>query len=261
VDDIFGPPVLRRVPAMPVQVISYANFMTVALEPMEDGLAFRQRLEGGEHKDVNAARVREAFLSITSPDEALRFLRASGRFRFLRDKSDSIEAVLTWREFRQWQELVRIVLVDNFLHLGEFESPDRTPFIWGSPERGKYELLLEELRQLTLSVHKPTFDWLQGIATSLQIASDEQPKDPQHRPAMIAEVKVDTSLDAILASIYIDTQSGVEFELCSLADCSNVYEVTSKHRRDYCSQACAHKASVRRRRAELKQAKSKKERK
>ena len=243
---------------MPVQVISYANYMAVALEPMEDGLAFRQKLEGGEHKDVNATWLREAFLSVTTPEDALRFLKASGRFRYLRDRSDSIESVLTWREFQQWQELVRIVLVDNFLFLGEFESPVRDAFVWGPPEQGS-KPLRAELYKLALNVHKPTFDWLLGRATSLQIVSDEAPKDPQHRLAMIAEVMVDTSLDAILASIYIDTQSGIEFELCSLPDCSNVYEVTSKHQRDYYSQACAHKASVRRRRAEQKKSKNKKE--
>jgi hypothetical protein len=88
----------------------------------------------------------------------------------------------------------------------------------------------------------------------LQIESDEELKDPQHRLAMVAEVIVDTAVDAILAGIYIDTQSGIEYELCALSDCSNVYEVMSHHQRVYCSQPCAHKASVRRKRAEEKKA-------
>jgi hypothetical protein len=180
------------------------------------------------------------------------FLKASGRFRFLRDKSDSVDSILTWEEFQLWQELIRLVLVDNFLHLGEFDSPERDPFIWGPAEKGRYELLPEEMRRLVLNVHEPTFYWLQGRATSLQIVSEVEPKDTQHRPAMIAEVMVDTSLDAILASIYIDTQSGIDYELCALPDCSNAYEVKSNHARAYCSQACAHKASVRRRRAQAR---------
>jgi hypothetical protein len=256
VDDIFGPPTLRRVPSMPAQVHCYFNAMTVALEPAKDGWIFRQSLRAatGEHRDVNAVRLREAFLSVKAPEEALRFLNSSGRFRFLRDKSDAVDAVLTWNEFQLWQRLIRIILVDNFLHLGDFESPIRDSFIWGPAENGKYALLPDELRRLALDVQEPTFYWLQGRATALQIVNDEELNDPQHRPAMIAEVMVDTSVDAMLASIYIDTQSGIEYELCSLSDCPNVYEVKSGHQRAYCSQACAHKASVRRRRAEEKEA-------
>lgn len=257
-EDIFGSPTIRRVPSMPVQVLCFSNSMTVALEPTDDGWIFRQSLRSapGEHRDMNAVWLREAFLSVSSPQEAARFLNTSGRFRFLRDKSDAVDSALTWSEFQLWQRLIRIVLVDNFLHLGSFESPIRDSFIWGPPERGKYELLQEELRRLVLDVHEPTFDWLQGRATSLQIGSDEEPNDPQHRQAMVAQLMVDTSLDAILAGIYIDTQSGIHYELCALPDCSNVYEVKSNHQRAYCSQACAHKASVRRKRAEQREAKN-----
>jgi len=256
VDDIFGPPTLRRIPSMPAQVHCYFNHMAVALEPTKDGWILRQSLRAatGTHKDVNAVWLREAFLSVKTPEEALRFLNASGRFRFLRDKSDAVDSVLTWNEFQAWQRLIRIILVDNFLHLGSFESPIRDSFIWGPAESGKYELLPDELRQISQNVHEPTFYWLQGRATSLQIESDEELKDPQHRLAMVAEVIVDTAVDAILAGIYIDTQSGIEYELCALSDCSNVYEVMSHHQRVYCSQPCAHKASVRRKRAEEKKA-------
>jgi len=254
VDDIFGPPIVRRVPSMPVQVLNYANHMTVALETTKDGLVFRQSLRDGTDadKDVNAVMLREAFLSVKIPEEALRFLNASGRFRFLRDKSDAVKSVLTWNEFQLWQRLLRVIFVDNFLHLGDFESPSRDSFVWGPDENGKYELLPDELRQLALNVQEPTFYWLQGRATSLQIQSDEEQSDPQHRLAMVAEVMVNTSVDAMLASIYIDTQSGIQYELCSFKDCSKVYEVRSNHQRAYCSQACAHKASVYRRREDEK---------
>ena len=181
-------------------------------------------------------------------------MNASGRFRFLRDKSDAIDSVLTWREFQLWQQFIRIILVDNFVHLGSFESPIRDSFIWGAAERGKYELLADELHQMALKVHEPTFYWLQAELPNYRIVSDEVQNDPQHRLAMVAEVMVDTAVDAILAGIYIDTQSGIEYELCALSDCSKVYEVRSNHQRVYCSQPCAHKASVRRLRAELKAA-------
>jgi hypothetical protein len=256
VDDIFGPPTIRRVPSMPVHVRCCSNHMTVALERTREGWIFRQGLKTATdaHKDVNARLLREAFLSVNTPEEALRFLDASGRFRFLRDKGDTVESVLTWTEFQLWQRLIRIVLVDNFLHLGSFRSPMGVFFLWGPTESGSFESLPDELRQIVLDVHEPTFSWLRGIATALQIVSDEEQKDPQHRPAMVAETIVNTSLDGMLAGIYIETQSGIEYELCALPDCSNVYEVQSKHQRAYCSQACAHKASVRRRRAEVEKA-------
>lgn len=250
-DDIFGPPTIRRIPSMPVQVTSYAHHMTVALEPSGLEWVFRQSLRdaSGSDKPMNAFRLREAFLSIKTPEQALRFLSASGRFRFLRDKSDSVDSVLTWSEIQLWQKVVRIVLVENYLHLGMFDSPVPTPFIWGAPESERTELLPDVLRRLVWNVHQPTFDWLQGRARSLELVCVEEPKDPQHRPAMLADVSVNTSLDAILASVYIDTLSGIEYELCSLPDCPNVYQVKSNHERTYCSQACAHKASVRRLRA------------
>jgi hypothetical protein len=53
---------------------------------------------------------------------------------------------------------------------------------------------------------------------------------------------------------------GVRYELCALQDCNRVYEVQSSHKRQYCSQACAHKASIRKRRARMQKPPSRRQR-
>jgi hypothetical protein len=57
------------------------------------------------------------------------------------------------------------------------------------------------------------------------------------------------TLQAIVASTQIDHLRGAKFRFCMKPDCRQEYEVTSAHMRLYCSQACAHHASVRRNRA------------
>ena len=83
-----------------------------------------------------------------------------------------------------------------------------------------------------------------------------RPPGPLGEDKPLALIKVETTLEAILATIYLDRLSGLDYALCNLTDCRKIYAVTSNHARMYCSQACAHKASVRKRRALAAQAKA-----
>jgi hypothetical protein len=259
---------------MDFEILCYPTTMLCTLEWHGKELIFRQRIplpsekkkipaepeDYESRKEMDAGALAEAFLKVKTPEQALSFLSASGRFRYLRDKSDGLESVITWREFQVWQRLVEVILVENHLHLGDFESPTGEPFIWGpgDDDRGGISRMLpEEMKSLVLNVPESTFEWLCGHPHKVMYQSKPDEKDPQNRPQMSCGVITDTAIDAILASVFVDTQSGTHFELCAFPDCSNVYEVTSNHAREYCSQPCAHKASVRRKRAEAKAAKLK----
>lgn len=129
-------------------------------------------------------------------------------------------------------------------------------FVSGPGEDGRggpARMLPDEMKPLIRNVAQPTFWWLLGCPYEVMFSSESNPKDPSKRAKVSNGVITDTAIDTILASIFVDTVlCGIPFELCSFPDCRNAYEVTSNHRRDYCSHACAHKASMRRKRAKAK---------
>jgi hypothetical protein len=60
---------------------------------------------------------------------------------------------------------------------------------------------------------------------------------------------------AMLLSIFLDRLKGARFLLCARHDCGRLFQVTSAHRRKFCSQYCGHFESLRRlreRNSELK---------
>jgi hypothetical protein len=59
-------------------------------------------------------------------------------------------------------------------------------------------------------------------------------------------------VSAIIATIYVDHLRGATFSFCTRPDCRKAFEFTSKHKRKYCSQYCAHLESLRRMRARQK---------
>ena len=204
-------------------------------------------------------RTQKAFLQIETPEQALIFLNKSGRFRYIRDKSDGLESAISWQEFQLWQDLVKIILLENHLHLGDFECPTSGMFVWGpgtDEQGGVGRMLPEEMKPLILDVAKPTFEWLRGVPFEVMYSTLPDPKDPSKRPRLSAGVVTDTAIDAILASAFVDTLNA-PFKLCAWPDCPNVFEVTSDHAREYCGHACAHKAGMQRRRDEAKKLRNK----
>lgn len=252
---IRGKPTIRQLPSMGVEILCLAAYCAVShvKRDGDDHFLFSLANATGKRETIDAFRYRDAFLAVETPAEAFELLSRGGRFRETRNDPNAIESVLAWTEFRLWQEVVRIVLTQNFLHLGDFESPDAWPFVWGDGKDGvPITPLSGEIKQLVRNVSETTFKWLQGLTDSWQVIAEPDPEDSQRRFKMHTEVSAATILEAMLAGIYVDTLSGVQYELCALPGCNRVYEVQSKHERAYCSQACAHKASVRRRRAQAK---------
>jgi hypothetical protein len=69
----------------------------------------------------------------------------------------------------------------------------------------------------------------------------------------IGEIQVNTPMEAILMTLRIDKIKDIRYEICVRPDCGEIYEITTKHRRLYCSQYCAHLENVRKlRRVKIK---------
>ena len=254
----------KILPAMSIE-ITYKTFPEeVGYTRLEQDILFQfLGLYGKERtqQQFDPFDLREAFLGIKTPGEAVDFLSSSGHFRggydviipdaywsdrwsFLIAPPDSHWNRILWSEFQGWQEVLRLLLAGG----------GRIPWLDGvGNESGRYDLA-ENLIELVHGLDKVERDWLEGVPTGIIIRADGKRKDSHGRNEVYAEIHVCTTLEAILATAYIDSLNGVKYALCALPDCDRVFEVTSKHEREYCSQPCAHKASMRRRRAAAKAA-------
>ncbi len=237
-------------PAMPVRVVYEPRSVKTSLQKQAEEIHFRFEYEGRlSDSEIDAASLRETFLGIKTPAEALDLLTLAGPFRFSPDDGGFWEAI-TWSDFQRWQEIVRRVMTGGPLQTEEcfIEGQGRS----AGPLGERYQVpeqLRPALTDLTIREQK----WLGGFPDQIRIRADE-PVNGNTRRKLRAEVIVYSILEAILAATDIDGLKGINYQLCALPDCSQVYEVSSNHERQYCSQACAHKASVRRRRAEEKAA-------
>lgn len=236
----------------------------------------------------DAYNLRELFESIDSPQQAFCFLNSAGNFRARRVTRE--EDVLTWSEFRRWQSLIRRIRLrepsEGFPRLSGHTRECRDLFL-----RAEFlSKDSEEMKRQIWNASDETFYWLMGIPTGLSVQRDmylsyEETKaifsapgadkrgskawyDAQARLArerakraagnaegkqkLFAQVLVGTALDAILATIYLDSLRGIESQACALAGCEQVFEVNSKHGKRYCSNYHAHLASVRRNRPKTK---------
>ncbi len=244
---------VRMLPAMPISLVYMHVRVITSLQKQGEEVLLRFELDGrpsGREPEIDAASLQEAFLDIRTPVEALDLLTRAGPFRSATDDYRFREA-MTWSDFQRWQEIVRLVVTGGPLQTERCFLEEQDHSLSPAGERYRVsERLRPALTDLSTEEHK----WLRGFPEQILIRADE-PAKGKSRKRVCAEVFVHSILEAILATAYIDGLRGINYQLCALPDCSQVYEVSSKHERQYCSQACAHKASVRRRRAELKAAK------
>jgi hypothetical protein len=63
---------------------------------------------------------------------------------------------------------------------------------------------------------------------------------------LLGEAEALNTFDAILSSIFIDRLKKLRFKVCERPDCAAIYELTSRHKRKFCSYGCAHLMVVRR---------------
>jgi hypothetical protein len=191
---------------------------------------------------LDAYALRTGFLSAETESDALTFFMESGGFRFC-----TIHAPdhLLWSDFKLWQVAVRAIM-----------SGGPSPEVWD--DKYGFEVFWIDHETLDETIRTVPECMLDGerLACStprlFEVGPCEDSVIGGQKRTLRARITVFSPLEAILAATYLDCLNGIEYRLCSLNDCSNMYELNSKHERQYCSQACAHKASVRRRRAAAK---------
>jgi hypothetical protein len=233
---------VRLLPAMPIEVIYNAEDKAVSCEKHGDDIVytFRYSKEPRDFAEskVNAYELRATFLDIKTPGEAFEFLNLTGCFRGPVNQRSREQ--LTWQDFQNWQEIIRLHLRHGLLPVKEMSRSQTSVFIsYDVPDR---------LRSALSDLSQEERSWLHAFPNQLVIRSARAAKDGKRR-VLYAEIMVSTTLQAILATVYVDHLRGINYRLCARSDCSAIYEVSSKHERQYCTQACAHTASVRRRRA------------
>lgn len=251
---------MRALPALPLTIEYERNYAVVSAVRVNGDFVFQFRHPTmGEFREfpnkvgrrpIDPFTLRDQFLAVRTPDEALEVLDHGGYFRRLYDtdgEPSQRSKELTWTDLRAWQGLLRFLSTN---------APMRDLPLERSEWSGAYQDLIEEEFPLPLAeIAKQLADyeacWAFGRPENLTIWSSAMSRTDA-RPMLSAKLTIYSCLEAMLAAIYVDNLVGIKLELCALEDCQNLYEVSSKHQRRYCSQACAHKASVRRKRAEAK---------
>lgn len=240
----------RMLPAMPVRILHFTSPVEVSYRRTESDVIFQIRRTKSKSWDdgrLSAYASRDAFLQISKPGEALDFLSITGYFRLDEFGKSNGRETFAWSEFQRWQKLITILVRDGFIKSKSIPTSR-------SSVKMDFELP-ENLKELISSMNQMEKGFLFRFPEGLVIKSQPDSPHPGTRPELFAEIHVRSTLQAILATNYVDSLSGVNYGLCALHDCNRTFEITSTHKREYCSHDCAHKASVRRRRADEKSAK------
>lgn len=159
-------------------------------------------------------------------------------------------------ELDAWETRARFFRLDTLEEFLTFLNRTGT-LAWPS-ESGfwtvqKLRLLQVELRRL---LQTPPQKWraqenadvFQALVTARTVRLQFGWRNNQHCAVIIAN----STLQALIASVQLDHLRNARYSFCARADCRTQYEITSKHKRKYCSPECAHMEVVRRARANMK---------
>ena len=239
----------RFLPAMPIKVLYQPNNVRVGYVHDERGIYFLVNMDMSPdytNQGLSAFALRTAFLNVKTPVEAVDFMQFSGNF--MESDEDDMDDdhpgrySFAWTEFQEWQQVIRLCMEHG--RIKRKRSSEETNWSkYGVPEH-LYPLLQ----------HAETIspEWWNGESNKISLTFDSA--RPSAERKISAVIQVNSTFQAICAACYVDNLVGVQYALCAGTDCNNLFEITSKHTRAYCSQPCAHKASVRRRRAAAKAA-------
>jgi hypothetical protein len=184
---------------------------------------------------------------VRTAGEALDFLSLSGQFRLQDEEYPKKHETLSWSDFQRWQELVRILMQKGSLS----EQAKVVDGMYSGAQNAAPESLKPILGELSLR----EIMWLRGNPDGILIRPVPESTKAGSRNILKARILAHSSLEAILAAVYVDGLSGVLYGKCEY--CGDLYEIDSSHSRQYCDQTCAQKAGVRRRRAAAKAASAK----
>jgi hypothetical protein len=191
--------------------ISPVNVSKVAVTALEHAAQYvSQRVY------LNAWDVREEFLSLKSEADFLGFLNRVGCFS-AGIAPDS--GLWDLKDFKGWQQVFR-----EFLKC--------SPAMWPN--------YLFKLRAAAPGFNVRLID----IEVKLSVKSRLRIQLSWQRRSAV--IWVAEAVSAILVTIYIDHLRGLRFRFCARRDCRRPFKITSRHKRKYCQQYCAHLESLRR---------------
>jgi hypothetical protein len=243
-------PATKMLPAMPLEISHSPLKVEVGYERVENDVLFRFRYAERQPKDqpdIEAFQTREAFQEVRTPGEALDFLSMTGHFRLQDGEFPKKHETLCWSEFQGWQELIRLVMQKGTL--------SEQAVVVNGKQVGIEFAVPEPLRPLMGELSFQEMMWLRGVPDGLSIQAEPESTKQGARNQLKARLSVHSTLEAILATVYVDTLNGIQYGKCEY--CGRLFEIWTSHARQYCNSTCAQKGGVRRRRAQAKAANAK----
>jgi hypothetical protein len=113
---------------------------------------------------------------------------------------------------------------------------------------GLKEVLVDQKRFAKTSPRRPLAERLSEFIPSFDFYSPEMSFGFDMSEVPIGVVTITDGMQLLLATIFADLARGLKFKYCARKDCGDLFVVTSKHKRRYCRQYCAHLDSVRKQR-------------
>ncbi len=185
-----------------------------------------------------------------TPAEALSFLAATGPFLQSPLRPGPAEEV-TWRTFSDWQRIVRFFAQTGHVYTYKDESDEleRLPRIRVIHTEDGEDDLPQDLDDAIAETPEDTITLLQGFMPNVSIAGDDLlARHEGRKPRLTLGLNVSTTVDAVLASIKVATMTGISFALCGREGCGALFEEKPTRGKQYCTQRCAHHASVKKQR-------------
>jgi hypothetical protein len=168
----------------------------------------------------DAFDVRDDFLSILSPEDALRFFEQYGPFQYKPDKISGTKEGKGARPERVKWSVVEQAKVDFEEALVKPGIPTRKAWL--------YTLIFETPLALKLPFR----------AVTPELSRISHWKDD----AAIA--RCDDVVDALRASIFLSRMRGFKWSRCARQGCNRLFEQTTKRQKLYCRPGCAHLQAV-----------------
>jgi hypothetical protein len=194
-----------------------------------------------------ASLVAKALFSVKTPLEALAFFEATGFFLLGNGPrgDEGWKETVTWREFQLWQELLRFISQHGFLSIVDSREWDEYDKEWTIMPRPGAPTLPSELEPIIVSAPHSTKDYLAGDP-KLSMRRDEVLAGAQGRkPKLEMSIFPFGTVEAVLSSLFIDQQTGIQYKLCGRGEkCGQLFVANDARRKQYCSQKCAHHANV-----------------
>jgi hypothetical protein len=182
---------------------------------------------------LDAWEVRKEFSELRHDRDALQnFLRKTGAFCWIDQYRPITESELWKFQAAIRQQLLNPTVSENRIKLA---TDGILPF---DPTD---ERAMEEASRKAWSAM--TFEWvihnrIQAHVMNINIGFEDG--------TLVGEAEARNTFDAILSTIFIDRLKKLRFKVCKRPDCAAIYELTSRHKRQFCSYECAHLMAVRR---------------